>query len=74
VVELYHSAPRTHSVGICASDLKCYLSVPLFWSDAHRNCQAAVIPGHEFVGEVIALGEGANEKYGLALGVQVVSE
>lgn len=54
-VELYHSAPRTHSVGICASDLKCYLGAP-------------VIPGHE-VG-----GEGANEKYGLALGDQVVSE
>ncbi|HIG53427.1 MAG TPA: hypothetical protein EYG11_18245 [Candidatus Latescibacteria bacterium] len=34
---------RTHSVGICASDLKCYLSAPLFWGDAHRKgyCQAA---------------------------------
>ena len=76
MVELYHSAPRTHSVGICASDLKCYLGAHLFWGDAHRKgyCQVPVIPGHEFVGEVIALGEGANEKYGLALGVQVVSE
>lgn len=67
---------RTHSVGICASDLKCYLGAPLFWGDAHRQgyCQAPVIPGHEFVGAVVALGEGAGEKYGLALGEQVVSE
>ena len=28
-VELYHSAPRTQSVGICASDLKYYLGAPL---------------------------------------------
>ena len=67
---------RTHSVGICASDLKCYLGAPPFWGDAHRkgNCQAPVIPCHEFFGEVVALGKGANEKYGLALGDQVVSE
>ena len=45
---------RTHSVGICASDLKCYLGAHLFWGDAHRKgyCQVPVIPGHEFVGEV----------------------
>ncbi len=67
---------RTHSVGICASDLKCYLGAPPFWGDAHRigNCQAPVITCHEFFGEVVALGKGANEKYGLALGDQVVSE
>ena len=47
-VELYHSALRTHSVGICASDLKCYLGAYLFWGDAHRKgyCQVPVIPGH----------------------------
>lgn len=64
------------SVGICASDLKCYLGVPLFWGDAHRSgyCQAPVIPGHEFVGKVAALGEGAAEKYGLRIGDMAVSE
>ncbi len=51
-------------VGICASDLKCYLGAALFWGDEHRvgYCQPPVIPGHEFVGEVVALGEGAGEK------------
>ncbi len=67
---------RVLAVGICASDLKCYLGAPLFWGDAQRTgyCQAPVIPGHEFVGQVAALGEGAATKYGLALGDRVVSE
>ena len=67
---------RVNSVGICASDLKCYLGASLFWGDEHRvgYCQPPVIPGHEFVGEVVALGEGAGEKYGLALGDMAVSE
>lgn len=67
---------KVKSVGICASDLKCYQGAPLFWGDEHREgyCQAPVIPGHEFVGEVVALGEGAGEKYHLALGDLAVSE
>jgi threonine dehydrogenase-like Zn-dependent dehydrogenase len=67
---------RVQSVGICASDLKCYQGAPLFWGDQHRQgyCQPPVIPGHEFVGEVVALGAGAGEKYGLALGDLAVSE
>jgi threonine dehydrogenase-like Zn-dependent dehydrogenase len=64
------------SAGICASDLKCYLGAPLFWGDGQRPgyCQPPVIPGHEFVGRVAALGEGAGAKYGLAEGDLAVSE
>ena len=67
---------KVGSVGICASDLKCYQGAPLFWGDRHRDgyCQPPVIPGHEFVGEVVALGEGAAAKYGLAVGDRAVSE
>ena len=67
---------RVGSVGICASDLKCYLGAPLFWGDDHRKgyCQPPVIPGHEFVGDVVAMGEGAAEKYGLAIGDRAISE
>ena len=67
---------KVDSVGICASDLKCYLGAALFWGDAHRvgYAQPPVIPGHEFVGTVVALGAGAGEKYGLALGDTAVSE
>ena len=67
---------RVLSVGICAGDAKCYHGAPLFWGDDSREgyCQPPVIPGHEFVGEVVALGEAAAEKYGLALGDVAVSE
>ena len=61
---------QVKSVGICASDLKCYLGAALFWGDENREgyCQAPVIAGHEFVVEVVALGEGAGEKHGLQVG------
>ena len=67
---------QVEAVGICASDLKCYLGAPLFWGNDGKSgyCQPPVIPGHEFVGKVAALGEGAGRKYGLALGDIAVSE
>ena len=67
---------RVLGVGICASDIKCYSGAPLFWGDENREayCQPPVIPGHEFVGNVIALGEGAGEKYGLEIGDLAISE
>ncbi|MEZ4606158.1 MAG: alcohol dehydrogenase catalytic domain-containing protein [Deinococcales bacterium] len=67
---------RVKSTGICASDIKCYSGASLFWGDDKRvgYCQAPVTPGHEFVGEVVALGEGAAEKYGLSLGEHAISE
>ena len=67
---------RVKSTGICASDIKCYSGAALFWGDETRTgyCQAPVTPGHEFVGEVVALGEGAGEKYGLEIGDHAISE
>ncbi|HVL97688.1 MAG TPA: alcohol dehydrogenase catalytic domain-containing protein [Egibacteraceae bacterium] len=67
---------RVEAVGICASDLKCYQGAPLFRGDEHRDgCrQPPVIPGHEFVGRVVALGEGAGERDGLRVGNPAVSE
>jgi threonine dehydrogenase-like Zn-dependent dehydrogenase len=67
---------RVKSVGICASDLKCYQGAPMFWGDDNRSgyCQPPIIPGHEFVGQVVALGQGVGEKYGLELGNMAVSE
>lgn len=67
---------KVKSAGICASDLKCYLGAPLFWGDSTRKgyCEPPITPGHEFVGEVVALGEGAGEKYNLEIGDLAVSE
>ncbi len=67
---------RILGAGICAGDSKCFHGAPLFWGDEHRQgyCQPPITPGHEFVGEVVTLGEGAAEKYGLALGDRAISE
>jgi threonine dehydrogenase-like Zn-dependent dehydrogenase len=51
------------TTGICGSDIKCSQGAPWFWGDEH-----------EFVGEVVGLGEGAREKYGLEIGDHEVSE
>jgi threonine dehydrogenase-like Zn-dependent dehydrogenase len=62
--------------GICAGDAKCFSGAPLFWGDGDRQgyCQPPITPGHEFVGEVVALGEGATEKYDLEIGHLAISE
>ena len=63
------------ATGICASDIKTF--------EGHRVWGSAEIPpyivtpvtaGHEFVGEVVALGEGAADKYGLQIGDHAISE
>ncbi len=62
--------------GVCASDMKCYYGAHHFWGDGHRvgYCQPPITAGHEFAGEVVQLGEGSAEKYGLAIGDMAVSE
>lgn len=67
---------KVKSTGICASDIKCYTGGAMFWGDENRKAwiQAPVTPGHEFMGEVVALGDGAGELYGLKLGDHAISE
>ena len=67
---------RVEAVGICASDLKCYHGAAKFWGDENRPAWAEteVIPGHEFVGKVVALDDEAAERWGVAVGDRVVSE
>ncbi|MBB4120965.1 alcohol dehydrogenase catalytic domain-containing protein [Martelella radicis] len=64
------------ATGVCAGDVKCFAGAPMFWGDESRPayCESDVIPGHEFVGEVVELGEGAGEKYELSVGDHAVSE
>jgi threonine dehydrogenase-like Zn-dependent dehydrogenase len=67
---------RIEAAGVCASDVKCYTGAPLFWGDDNRvgYCQAPITAGHEFIGTVVALGEGAGERDGLAVGDRAISE
>ncbi|MGY1704985.1 erythritol/L-threitol dehyrogenase [Geodermatophilus sp. SYSU D00697] len=67
---------RVEAVGICASDLKCYHGAAKFWGDENRPAWAEteVIPGHEFVGEVVDLDEEAARRWGIDVGDRVTSE
>src|SRR5262245_44516928 len=48
---------KVQAVGICASDLKCYHGAPMYWGDGlvPPNVDLLAIPGHEFVGEIVAI-------------------
>ena len=65
-----------HSAGLCASDVACWKGAFGYWpGDGMPGfVQPPVVPGHEFVGTVVGLGEGAANKHGLALGDVAVSE
>ncbi len=67
---------KIDACGICASDVKCFIGAPLFWGDNSRKgyVQTPVTAGHELIGTVAALGEGAGEKYGLEIGDRAISE
>jgi len=65
---------KVDAAGICASDVKCYTGAPMLWGDEYREgyCQAPIVAGHEFIGTVVALGEGASG--GLQIGDRAISE
>ena len=67
---------EVEAVGICASDVKCWHGGGHFWpsDDGPGYVEAPAIAGHEFSGHVVALGEGAAERHGVALGDRVVAE
>jgi len=67
---------KVKAVGICASDLKCYHGAAKFWGDANRPAWAEteVVPGHEFVGEIVELDEVAAKHWSVAIGDHVVAE
>jgi len=66
---------KVKRVGICASDVKCYQGADRFWKGPPAPyVKPPFIPGHEFIGEVVELGPGASEKYGLKIGDKAISE
>jgi erythritol/L-threitol dehydrogenase len=67
---------KVGATGVCASDAKCHWGAPLFWGDANRApyVRTPCIPGHEFVGEVVRLGDCAGEKHNLKVGDITISE
>lgn len=64
---------RVDAAGICGSDGKCYQGGEMFYG-ADPWVKNPVIPGHEFFGTVVELGEGAAEKHGLSVGDKAIAE
>jgi L-iditol 2-dehydrogenase len=63
--------------GICAGDDKCHAGAAMFWGGAEGGdpwVRTPVVPGHEFFGTVVEIGEGAEEHFGVRLGERVVAE
>ena len=62
--------------GICAGDIKSYHGAAMFWGGGVLPPwnDAPCVPGHEFIGEVVAIGDNAAKKHGLELGDIAVAE
>lgn len=64
---------KVEACGICAGDVKAWEGAPSFWGDDKQPAyiKAPMIPGHEFIGHVVALADDVEQ---FALGDRVISE
>ncbi len=67
---------RVEACGICGSDVKAYKGAPNYWGGPGRAryINELSIIGHEFLGHVAALGEGAAERHGVQVGDRVTAD
>jgi erythritol/L-threitol dehydrogenase len=65
---------RVEAAGICGSDGKCHAGSEMFWGGDDPWVKAPVIPGHEFFGTVVDLGDGAGDRHGLKIGDLAIAE
>ncbi|HEY5585223.1 MAG TPA: alcohol dehydrogenase catalytic domain-containing protein [Ruminiclostridium sp.] len=65
---------KVEACGICAGDLKAFHGAPSFWGGEGNPpyIKAPMVPGHEFIGFVVALGE--NVRGNFSIGDRAVSE
>jgi erythritol/L-threitol dehydrogenase len=67
---------KVEACGICAGDIKSYVGAESFWggNGQPKYIKAPMIPGHEFVGHVVELGENVEKQGKFQLGDRVISE
>jgi erythritol/L-threitol dehydrogenase len=67
---------KVEACGICAGDIKSYVGAESFWggNGQPKYIKAPMIPGHEFVGHVVELGENVEKQGKFELGDRVISE
>lgn len=67
---------KSLACGVCAGDVKSHHGAGMFWGD-DVNPQWQIPPvncGHEFFGEVVAIGDNAKEKWNVDLGDWIIPE
>ncbi len=64
---------KVGACGICASDVKCHSGAHMFWGE-NPWVKTPVVPGHEFFGTVVDVGEGADKKWNVGIGDRVIAE
>lgn len=65
---------KVEACGVCGSDVKAYFGSGMYWAGEDPWLKAPVIPGHEFYGKVVSLGEGAKEKFNVDIGDRVTTD
>jgi len=65
---------KVTACGICAGDVKAAHGADMFWGGDDPWVKVPFIPGHEFFGVVVELGEGAANLHNVALGDRVIAE
>lgn len=67
---------QVEACGICAGDLKAFHGGERFWggNGTPGYIVPPMIPGHEFIGHVVEIGEGFHGISGLSIGDRVISE
>src|SRR5579862_2429914 len=60
---------RVEACGICMGDVKTFRGAPSFWGDAEqpRYVKPPMIPGHEFIGRVVAAGPNGETHHKVAV-------
>ena len=67
---------KVEACGICAGDIKSYVGAESFWGGGGQPAyiKAPMIPGHEFVGNVVEIGENVARKGEVKVGDRLISE
>lgn len=72
---------KVEACGICAGDMKSFHGAPSFWGGAGTEpyIKAPMIPGHEFIGYIVEIGENVDHyahhgDTGFQVGDRVISE
>lgn len=65
---------KVEACGICAGDIKAFHGAPSFWGGEGQPpyIKSPMIPGHEFIGEIVAIG--SRVKGSFKVGDRVISE